>query len=350
MEHGGDLLSYEKYYDGELIDFSSNINPLGPPKGLYEEIMKGYENLVKYPDIKYRNLKTSVGEYLKCNSKNVIVGNGAMDLIDNFTVIFPRTIIFIPSFSEYEKRALVHSKEVVILNYKEDFTIDLDELKEIIRPRDLLILGNPNNPTGLRIDESLLMKIYKIVVKKDAYLLLDEAFYEFVPKDYDSIEIFSKYSFKNIGIIRAATKFFALPAIRLGYGCVSQNMLEKYEKIAMPWSVNAFADIAGQFIFKDPEYIERSKNYIDGERQYLLEKLSKIEGIKPFNTHTNYILIKLLKWNEEYIFNFFLKRGLIIRKCSSFNGLDESFIRVAIKDRKNNEKLIEVFKELEELQ
>ncbi|NMA87222.1 MAG: aminotransferase class I/II-fold pyridoxal phosphate-dependent enzyme [Tissierellia bacterium] len=345
MEHGGDLLSYESYYNGDLIDFSSNINPLGTPKGLDGEIIKGYTNLFKYPDIKYRHLKTSIGKYLKCNIENTIVGNGAMDIIDNFTIIFPRIIIFSPSFSEYKNRALVHGKEVIDLNYNEDFTIDLNTLERTIKPNDLLILGNPNNPTGLRIDKGLLMEVYKIIIEKKGYLLLDEAFYEFAPKDYDSIEIFREFSFENIGIIRAATKFFALPGIRLGYACVSENIAKEYENIAMPWSVNAFADIAGQFIFKDIEYIEESKKYIDRERQYLLNELGKIEGIKVFNTHTNYILIKLLQWNEEYVFKFFLKRGLIIRKCSSFK-LDD-YIRIAIKDRENNKRLVKVFEELE---
>lgn len=350
MEHGGDLLSYKSYYDGQLIDFSSNINPLGPPEGLTEEIVKGFENIIKYPDIKYRNLKIKIGEYLNCNTENVIVGNGAMDLIDNFTILFLRIIVFVPSFSEYEKRALVHGKEVVKLNYREDFTIDLNLLEKTIKPKDLIILGNPNNPTGLRIDKETLIKLYQISVKKEAYLLLDEAFFEFVPEDYDSIEIFKKHDFKNIGIIRAATKFFALPGLRLGYGCVSKNMVDKYNNVSMPWSVNTFGDIAGQFVVKDREYIERSKKYIDGERTYLLEELSKVKGIRVFNTHTNYILIRLLKWNEEYIFNFFLKRGLIIRKCSSFEGLEGNYIRIAIKSRKDNEKLIKVFKELEETQ
>ena len=346
MEHGGDLITYQKYYNGDLIDFSSNINPLGPPKGLYEELIKNLDTLVSYPDIKYRHLKSSIAEYLKCPVENVVVGNGAVDIINNFILMFPRIIVFLPSFLEYEQRAVVYNKEIIRLNYKENFILDLKAIKNIIKSGDLLILGNPNNPTGLRIDKETLIELYKIIKEKDGYLLLDEAFYEFCPEDYDSIEIFKEYSFANVGIIRAATKFFALPGIRLGYGCICEKLVEKYKEIKLPWSINALADIAGRYIFECKDYIEESRAYIEKEREFLLKKLSKIDGIKAFNTHTNYILIKLLKWNEEYIFNFFLKRGLLIRKCSSFNGLDDSYIRVAIKNRKNNEKLIETFIEL----
>ena len=347
MRHGGDLITYEKYYEGELIDFSSNINPLGFPEGLEEELIHSFNNMTSYPDIKYRHLKSSISKYLRCNPGNVIVGNGAVDIINNFILMFPRIIVILPSFSEYEQRALIYEKEVVRLDYKEDFTLDLASIEKTIKAEDLLILGNPNNPTGLRIEKETLMELYEIIKEKEGYLLLDEAFYEFCPKDYDSIEIFRKDAFKNVGIIRAATKFFALPGIRLGYGCISMDISKKYGEIELPWSVNSLADRAGRYIFQCKDYIKRSQAYIEGEREFLLRELDKIEGIKPYPTHTNYILIKLLKWNEEYVFYFFLKRGLLVRRCSSFNGLDNTYIRLAIKNRENNLKLIKTFKELE---
>lgn len=347
MEHGGDILSYQDYYPGDLIDFSSNINPLGLPKGLKEEVLKGFEDIRAYPDIQYRHLKSHLGAYLNCPRENVMVGNGAMDLINNFTILFPRVLVFIPSFSEYEKRGQAHGRDIVRLEYKEDFTIDLDALGRVIRPRDLLILGNPNNPTGLRIDRKQLMEVYRLVVDREAYLLLDEAFYEFAPKDYDSIEIFKEYDFKNVGVIRAATKFFALPGLRLGYGSASRPMVEKYSRVEMPWSLNSFADLAGQYIFKDKAYIEESRNYINRERDFLQKELSRIKGIQAYQSHANYILIRLEDWQEEFAFKFFLARGILVRKCSSFPGLEGDFIRIAIRNREDNEKIIRAFKELE---
>lgn len=341
MKHGGDLLSYKDYYDGELIDFSSNINPLGMPKGLRKFLIDNLENIESYPDIKYRKLKKFISKYLKCDEEYVLVGNGAMEIIDGFTKLANRVIIVAPSFSEYEIRSLVHEKEVVRVSYKEDFTIDLKAIEEIIEKDDLLILGNPNNPTGLRIDKKNLIEIYEIVISKEGYLLLDEAFFEFTPKDYDSIEIFKKYEYKNIGIIRAATKFFAIPGLRLGYGCTSKELKKRVEEFQMSWSVNSLADLSGQYIFEQEDYIEKSKEYIEKERKYLSNELNKLNGLKPYKTHANYILIKLLNWDEEEVFNFLLKRGILIRKCSSFKALPSSHIRVAIKDRKSNMKLVE---------
>lgn len=346
MEHGGDLITYENYYNGELIDFSSNINPLGPPEGLDNIIQDNFKTLELYPDIQYRNLRQSISSYLKCNKDNVIVGNGAVEVIDNFTMLAKRVALCTPSFSEYEKRARVHGKDIVRIPYNDDFTLDFDTLKNVIIENDLLILGNPNNPTGLRIDKKVLLDLYELIRIKNGFLLLDEAFYEFCPEDYDSIEIFQRYNYENIGIIRAATKFFALPGIRLGYGCTSYNMAAKITEVQLPWSINSLADATGQYIFYDEDYIKSSKKYISVERDFLIRELSKIKGIVPKSTHTNYILIKLIDWNEEYIFEALLKQGILVRKCNSFLDLPNGHIRVAIKSRENNEKLIRAFKNI----
>lgn len=151
MKHGGDLLSYKEYYEGDLIDFSSNINPLGYPQGLEEEMNLGFESLKAYPDIQYRKLKESVAEYLGCTKDNIVLGNGSVELIDNFIFLAKRVILCTPSFSEYELRAAVHGKELVRIPYNEDFTLKTMAIENHLEEGDMLILGNPNNPTGLRI-------------------------------------------------------------------------------------------------------------------------------------------------------------------------------------------------------
>jgi threonine-phosphate decarboxylase len=224
MRHGGDLLSYSKDFVGRLIDFSSNINPLGYPKGLEESLVSSFTDLMVYPDIKYRKLKKAVAQYLGCDEGEIILGNGAVEIINNLVMLFDRVIVFTPCFSEYIERPRILGKEVLKLPLKEDFSIDIDLIRENISAGDLVILGNPNNPTGRRIPKDLLMDIHELVRSNAAHLLLDEAFYEFCPLDYDSIELFR--SSNNICVIRAATKFFALPGIRLGYGFLSSKLAE----------------------------------------------------------------------------------------------------------------------------
>ncbi|TJX63281.1 aminotransferase class I/II-fold pyridoxal phosphate-dependent enzyme [Soehngenia saccharolytica] len=349
MEHGADIETFQGFSKGKLIDFSSNINPLGIPSHIVDEINDSVGKLNKYPDIKYRKLKKDVASYLDCDMENVIVGNGAVEIIDSFTMIANRVVVFIPSFSEYEKRARIHNKEIIRLNFDNNFKINVETIASIIQPNDLLILGNPNNPTGLRIDQNIVISIYDIVRKNSATLLLDEAFFEFCPVDYDSIELFKQNNFDNICIIRAATKFFALPGLRLGYGCSSIELVEKINSIMMPWSVNGMAESIAKYLFTDEKYIVDSKTYIKNEREFLLKELRKLSNIVVYDTDANFILIKLLNKDEDYALHFFLDRGVLIRTCSSFKSLGKDHIRIAIKSHYENIAVVNIFKELNKL-
>lgn len=343
MRHGGDILTYRHLFDGRFRDFSSNINPIGMPFGLKDRLLNGIKEITKYPDIQYRNLKSEIAEYLRCNTENVIVGNGAVEIINNLSMMFNRAVVVTPCFAEYIERPKVFGKEVVKLPLDNEFEINVELIKENIREGDLLILGNPNNPTGKRIKDYVLTEIHEAVKEKNAFLILDEAFFEFCPEDYDSIKLFNES--ENVCIIRAATKFFALPGIRLGYAYTSKAIVEKYNKIVLPWSVNTFADMAAECIFSDEHYITTSKEYIATQREYLLSELRGIENIKVYDTHCNFILIKLLDDNEDDIFDYLAKKGILVRKASSFEGLDKSYIRVAVKDFNDNKYLVNALRE-----
>ncbi|KYO68643.1 pyridoxal phosphate-dependent aminotransferase [Thermovenabulum gondwanense] len=336
--HGGDIYSYDR----DLIDFSSNINPLGIMEGLEEYLSKNLKKLSLYPDIKYRRLKKNIADYLNINEDEVIIGNGAVEIINNMILMFNRVVVFVPCFSEYILRTVVLGKNILKLSLDEEFRVKSSVLPKILKKGDLLILGNPNNPTGLRIEKQELIKIAKIVEDKEAFLLLDEAFYEFCEEDYDSIKLF--YNSKNVCIIRAATKFFALPGIRLGYAFANKDFVKTYLQYELPWNVNSIAEAAADYIFKNRDYIIKSKNYIKQQREMMYKHLSKIKDVKVFRTNCNFFLLKLLKYDEEYVFERLLEKNILIRKCSNFEGLDKSYIRVAVKKEEENTKLIEGLK------
>jgi threonine-phosphate decarboxylase len=343
MKHGGDTLSYKHMYNGELIDFSSNINPLGFPKGLIQTIVDDINELTKYPDIQYRELKQEIARYLGCGTNEVLLGNGAVEIIDNMIMLFSRIVVFVPCFCEYIERAEIYQKEVIKLALNKEFSIDIRLLRENIKAGDLIILGNPNNPTGKRISLEKLKELIELVEARNSFLLLDEAFFEFCLKDYDSIKLFGNS--KNVCVIRAATKFFALPGIRLGYGFANTDIAEKYNSNVLPWNINSIANSVGLKIFKEADYIRESKEYIKLQREYLTAELKKIKQVKVFETDTNFILLKLKNTNEDEIFEYLLQKGIVIRKASSFEGLDESFIRIAIKGHEDNKKIIQYIEE-----
>ncbi|GAK54398.1 L-threonine-O-3-phosphate decarboxylase, putative [Candidatus Moduliflexus flocculans] len=341
MKHGGDLLSYQHLYDGELLDFSSNINPFGYPKALDEAFRSGIHALTAYPDIRYRRLRRAISDYLACALNEVMVGNGSIDILDYFCRRGKRVIVCVPCFIEYSERAQVYQTPVVSVPLPDDFVISADLFAPMIAPNDVLMLGNPNNPTGRLIPQNELMRLQQIAEERGAMIVLDEAFVEFCDAGYDSIRLFRDKS--NICVIRAATKFFGLPGVRLGYGWATPEIVRKFEQQALPWRINALADLAGQVIFRDTDYIERTKAYMRQERQFVFSELSQIPGMRVFPTDTNFLLIRLLTTTEQTIFDWCIRRGLVIRKASTFEGLDERFIRVAIKDHVSNLRLIQAF-------
>ncbi len=342
MKHGGDLVSYQHLYDGQLLDFSSNINPLGYPEILDTVLPEALTALTAYPDIQYRALRTAIAEYLNCRPDEVLVGNGSMDILEHFCREAKRIVVCTPCFSEYIERPRVYRKAVRMLRLPEDFRVHASLFEKELQTGDVLILGNPNNPTGLRIVESELQAISQLVEERQAFLVLDEAFFEFCHEDYDSISLFSGKT--HVCVIRAATKFFGLPGIRLGYAWAAQTVAQNYAAAALPWRVNALADAAGRVIFQETDYIARSKKLISGQRQFMLSQLTELAEIRTFPSEANFILLKLLHAAEDDLFQRLIRQGLLIRKASSFEGLDRTYIRVAVKDPQSNRKLIQALK------
>lgn len=341
--HGGDIYSYEK----DLLDYSSNINPLGFPEMLKEKIIDRFDEVLRYPDLEYRKLKKNLSKYLGVEKENIQVGNGAVEIIDQVISHFKRIILVEPSFSEYRLRAEVHRLDIVSVNLDENLEIDFEKLKSEILEGDLLLLANPNNPTGKTINREDLLDLYLYIVEKNAYLLLDEAFFEFANLDYNTIDLFRPLGFSNVGIIRAATKFFALPGIRLGYGVFDCDMLDLLKRRELPWSVNTFAVIASDYIF-DKDFIFKSRGYLFEERKRFLFELEKIKGIYPYNTNSNYILLKVDNIAEDYLFRSLLEKNILVRRCSNYKNLKGCHIRIAIKTKEDNNNFLKILREIME--
>lgn len=341
--HGGNIYEYPQ----GILDFSSNINPLGYPKILEEKISKNFSDLLVYPDIDYRELKGSVGAYLQVDPSQIFLGNGSVEILDMIISNFKRLVLVEPCFSEYRLRARVHKLEVLSLPLGEDFKINMKDLKAAIREGDLVLLTNPNNPTGRTLRSDELLDLYLYIVEKNAYLLLDEAFFEFADLDYDTIDLFRPLGFANIGIIRAATKFFGLPGIRLGYGVFDLDMIRLLEEAKLPWSINSFANLAGGCIF-DEDFVTKSRAYIFKERERFFGQLKKVKDLKPYKSNANFFLLEIKGKSEEEIFKRLLEKNILVRRCSNYNNLRGTFIRIAIKTQRDNDVFLEAIKEIME--
>lgn len=343
-EHGGNVYDY----DGEIIDFSSNINPLGIPQCVLK-ILNNVD-LTIYPDIKYRKLKRAVSQYAECQDQNVIIGNGATELINLFVKAFKikRPLIPSPSFSEYERAVKLSAGEPIYYKLEEErgFKLNIAKLLTELEASDSLIIGNPNNPTGQAITKDEIEFILKKAGMLQIPVMIDEAFIEFMKdyKIYEAVPLVEIYD--NLFIVRAATKFFGMPGLRLGYGIGNCRIIEKLEEYKEPWTVNAFADAVGIEIFSDKHYIENTREYVNREIDFMLGALIKIDYLTVFNTRANFILLKLKIGDVGELKQKLLMKGILIRDASNFRYLDKRFFRVAVKRHEDNVKLINALEDI----
>lgn len=357
--HGGNIYKIfrEKNID-KILDYSSNINPYGLPENLKKEIFEKLFVLERYPDPDYIELREKIAEKNNLNIENIIVGNGATEIIFLFMkILSPKKVLIVsPTFGEYERaiKASTLADDSLEINYfelkeAENFVLNIKNLEtELENNYDLLILCNPNNPTGQFLKLKKIEEILKICEQKNTKLFVDEAFVEFV-EDWENESIInSKENKENLFVIRAFTKFFAIPGLRLGYGiCFNNNLLKKMLEKKEPWSVNNIADLAGKTVLDDENYIQKTKEWIKDQKKYMYENLNKIEGLRAYKTEVNFILLKiednLLEkgLDVKNLRKKMLEKGILIRDASNFIYLNKHYFRLAIKDKLNNEKVIE---------
>ncbi|WP_349763943.1 histidinol-phosphate transaminase [Fusobacterium sp. SYSU M8D902] len=347
--HGGNIYRLKREGKGELLDYSSNINPLGVPEEFKKKVIENFELLEKYPDPDYIELRENIGRYNGVDLKNIVVGNGATEILFLYMKSLKpkKTFLIAPSFAEYRRALESIDCEIIyhILDEKRDFKLDIDKFVESIPQCDLVIICNPNNPTGnfLKLEE--IKKINDQLKKRGIKLFIDEAFIEFIREWENFTAVNLKDS--NIFVMRALTKFFAVPGVRLGYGITyDSEILEKSQKYKEPWSINSFADLAGKTMLWDREYIEKSENWIEEEKEWFYNETLKIKGIKSYKTNSNFILIKLIDKTSVEVREKMIQRGILVRDASNFIGLDKHFIRLAIKDRENNKIVLEALSEV----
>lgn len=346
--HGADINSAAELYGLEadkIIDFSSNINPF-IVESMDKIVAAGVENLQKYPDIKYRRLRKNIADYLRVEDSYIIPGNGATEIIYLLMRnLSGRLAIINPTFSEYRKGAEIAGLSVVdfVMDWKKDFKLDLDEIYRRKDEFDSIFICNPNNPDG-SVRE--IKKLLEFAEKDGKLLIVDETFIEFADSEKDRSLVNMVEKSKNLFIIRAVTKFFGIPGIRLGYGIsANRELLQKMYDEKEPWTINSFADSASDFIFKEEEYIRKSKEYFSKERVCMINEINKIDGIKAFNSDANFILVRFENRNVLDVKENLLKRaGLLIRDASNFIGLDSSFARVAIKNHEQNTVLVDALR------
>lgn len=353
--HGSDLEKIESAYGikkESIINFSSNVNPLGLSENIITHLPKKIELIASYPDRNYTSLRFAIGSYVGLDSSHIIVGNGSTELISHcIKAVCPKNALIIgPTYSEYEREIGLMGGNVTYfpLNEIHDFKIDLESLKNTLTTNmDMLVICNPNNPTSTAIKKEELRIILQDCKEKDIFLLIDETYVEFV-LDLDAISAVKLVeSFDNLMVIRGVSKFFSAPGLRLGYGiCNNLDLIKKIDNEKNPWTISALAAYAGELMLIDKDYIKNTHNHIAKERKKIIEELSTWDFVKFIEPVANFILVKSLKpsLKASTLFEALLKKQMMIRDTSSFPFLDEYYFRFCFLHSKQNDELLKEMK------
>ena len=326
--------------DPSIVDFSSNITPAGMPTSVKSILKRRLGQMEYYPDSHSSDLISSLKKYTGLAESNLIVGNGSIEIIYNFCSTFlskKRILIPVPTFGEYEAAAKLADCKITFFKTM-NLAENLDSFISQIPANGCVFVCNPNNPTGTILSKKQMIKILLAAKHKSCLVFVDECFIELVPQSNQSIlNLVKKYD--NLFVLRSLTKSFGLAGIRIGYAGASKQIIDILQKIKIPWSVNALAQEAGIIAIKNKSHLIESKSIIKKESSFLKKKIADIQGFECHDSSTNFILIKI-KQDSTKLQRKLLKHKVLIRDCKSFRGLNNHYIRIAIKSHKDNLKLV----------
>ena len=351
--HGSDLEKIEQIYGikkEDIISFSANVNPLGISPNLRDGIAKNIDCITTYPDRDYVQLRKCIAEYCGTETDNIIVGNGSTELISLFIQIEKpkKALILGPTYSEYEREIALEGGKTIYYPLREenDFVLDVNHfISKLSEDIDMLVICNPNNPTGTAINNHDMRKILDACKECDIFVMVDETYVEFAEniKEVSSVSLTRTYG--NIAILRGTSKFFAAPGLRLGYAiCSNSDLMSVMNQRKDPWTINSIAVIAGTLMFSDTKYIEATRSLIASERNRLYDIFEKSSRFKPYWPHGNFMLLKILEdgITSNDLFDKCIRDGLMIRDCSTFPYLGENYIRFCFMNPKDNDRLVDL--------
>lgn len=358
--HGGDVWKISEKYQiplDQVIDFSVPFNPLGTPKNSLQSIRQHLSLIKHYPDPDHKRLIEALSNYVGVQQKNIILGSGSTELIYLFVEIFSNeqynVVIPIPTFGEYKKAVMKVGGKTLFLKCDPatNFRLDFEELKKSISKRTRIIfICNPNSPTGRLYEKDEVLGIVRLAEEKNVLVFLDEDYIEFVDdaKSHSVAEYVTSYN--NLFVLRSLTKFFGLAGLRLGFGIASIDVIDALKRAKMPWTVNTLAMFAGQEAVKDEDFIKASRLLISRSKKQMQEMLREIPWLKVYPSETNFFLIEITEreLSSTQIKGELERRGLLIRDCSDFDGLDNRFFRVSVNQPDKNIRLIECLKSFTE--
>lgn len=344
--HGGNREAYIEQYGREpVLDFSANLSPLGMPAAVREAAEKAIAESETYPDPECRALRAALSDELNVPGDWLICGNGAADLLFRVcSVIKPRaTMISIPCFAEYEPAVLASGSGIIKVRAQgEQFDLAPDFLSHMTSETDLIVLAEPNNPTG-RVDSvSAQREIASRAGETGARVLIDESFYDFLDEDAGESIISELNDYPNVVLLRSFTKMYAMAGLRLGFAvCSDTDLIRRLEDGSPAWTVSTPSQKAGIAALKETEYVRTVRELVAREKKRLSSGLASL-GLRVVEGQANFILFR----GPEDLDRRLAQRGICIRNCADYEGLEAGWFRAGIRTGPETEKLLKEIRDI----
>ena len=363
--HGGNIFQFaheQRIEPYEVIDFSANINPLGPSQRGLSSLEAQLRYISHYPDATNDDILNAIADTYGMNKDQIVVGNGAAELLYAICRLPGYTGAFVPApgFSEY-KEALEASRIAVRDIYyrpREDDNgkpyfevpyLALETFAAELKGQDgriIVFLGNPNNPDGTLLDKNHIRTVASMLKDANSLLVIDESFIDFIGNEslrdnsHSMRELINQYD--NVIIVHSFTKFYAVPGLRIGAVFANPTLIQELRQYIPAWSVNTLAKAYTESALTDTKYINDSRMVLANEAKYMYESLSAIKDLVVYKPSANYILMEI---NDPDITvtdvqTRLEKHNLLIRSCANYKGLGPKWMRIAIKDHAHNVELI----------
>ncbi|MEE8430203.1 MAG: aminotransferase class I/II-fold pyridoxal phosphate-dependent enzyme [Candidatus Desulfatibia sp.] len=337
--HGGNIYELSQRLGcapSDIIDMSSNVNPLPPLTGLVEFIIKNIHAIAALPQVDARSAVLAFAARYNINAEHVIAGNGTTQFICAIPQALEtkKALILGPTYAGYADACNMHNVPYDYLMTEEslDFQPNIDVLIEQISDHDTVFICNPNNPTGTLMLKADLERLCRF--HPDTHFVIDESYLPFV-NDSERLSMF-KSGFPNVLILNSMSKIFRIPGLRIGFLIAPGQTIEKFRPFLLPWNVNSMAQTAVDYLMKHTDeadaFIDKTILLLENQRKYMAEAFEDVDGIKLFPSKTSFVLAKLDEnITANILCNHLAADRILIRNCSNFRGLSEYFIRISLK-------------------
>lgn len=333
----------------DIIDMSSNLNPLGPPEGLVQFLKDTMDTIISLPEVNSKKITALLADRYGMAHESVLAGNGTTQFIYNIPRALKtrKALVVGPSYADYGDACAMHKAEcrMFVTQESDGFRPDMVALKKAMAKADTVFICNPNNPTGVLWDSGELEALCRAF--PETFFVIDESYLPFATDSYTHSAV--SFRLPNVLVLNSMSKVFRIPGLRVGFLLAPVPLIYRFEQLILPWSVNALAQAAVAYLLEKKEAVDRflkeTREFVCQEKQVFFDALKSEKNLKVYSNATYFVLARLEgKMKAPDLYEALVKQRILIRNCANFKGLDDRYVRFSLKDRATNLKLAELLR------